>query len=117
MVCRSLAGVSHTERYVVSTDSGAASASSTAASGVCAIGSDAGVVDVMRAISLCGALTTDDGAGLCKEAAGRSNLCATLLIVSSFIRSATVTTTATDAAADKAIATIRAVFGREGVLT
>ena len=117
MVCRSLAGVSHTEQYVVSSDSGAASASSTAACGVCAVGSDACVADAMRDISLCGALTTDDGAGLCKDAAGRSNLCATLLIVSSFIRSATVTTTATDAAADKAIATIRAVFGREGVLT
>ena len=112
MVCRSLAGVSHTERYVVSSDSGVASASSTAACGVCAVGSDACVADAMRDISLCGALTTDDVAGLCNDAAGRLYLLATLLIVSSFIRSATITTTATEAAADIAKATRRMVLWR-----
>ena len=117
LVCKSLAGVSHTERYVVSSDSGAASASGNVVSGVCAIGSDAGVADVMRAISLCGALTTDDGAGLCNDAAGRSYICATLLIVSSFILSATITTTATEAAADRAKATRRMVFVRLRLLS
>ena len=112
MVCRSLAGVSHTERYVVSSDSGVASASSTAACGVCAVGSDACVADAMRDISLCGALTTDDVAGFCNDAAGRLYLLATLLIVSSFIRSATITTTATEAAADIAKATRRMVLWR-----
>ena len=54
---------------------------------------------------------------MCNDAAGRSYICATLLIVSSFIRSATITTTATEAAADRAKATRRMVFVRLRLLS